>query len=183
VKGTTIAAELWTELWNKTTLHLPLILNPTDDKIPSRVTTLQNKVTALTTIYADTKVDYKEHAKHGTTTVNAITNIKNRLKEKQVLKVQLKEKQQSLDELLDKAATAKLAVKAAQVSVKEKKTELSLARNAEKCRSILLTAHREGGRTFTKAMKVRYKYKDWVHPTNKDKRFVGKQTEAILYVL
>jgi hypothetical protein len=144
---------------------------------------LQNEDRALTTIHADTKEDLKEHTKHGTTTINVITNIKNRLKEKQVLEAQLKEKQQSLDELLDKAATVKPAVKAALVLVKEKKIELSLARNAEKCTSILLTAHREGGHTFTKAMKACYEYKDWVHPTNKDKRFVGKQTEAILYVL
>jgi hypothetical protein len=67
--------------------------------------------------------------------------------------------------------------------VKEKKNELLLAKNVEKCTRILLTAHREGGRTFTKAMKERYDYKDWVHLSNKDKRLVGKQTEAILYVL
>jgi hypothetical protein len=104
-----MADELWTKLWNKTTLHLPLTVTPSDDKTPSQVTTLQNEVTALTTIYADTKVDLKEHTKHGT--------------------------------------------------------------------------HREGGRTFTKAMKACYEYKDWVHLSNKDKCLVGKQTEAILYLL
>jgi hypothetical protein len=114
-----MADKLWTDLWNKKTLHLPLTVTPSDDKTPSQVTTLQNEVRALTTIHADTKEDFKEHTKHGTTTINAITNIKNRLKEKQVLKVQLIEKQQSLDELLDKAATIKLAFKAALVSVKE----------------------------------------------------------------
>jgi hypothetical protein len=144
---------------------------------------LQNEVTALTTIDADTKEDLKKHTKHGTTTVNTITNIENRLKEKQALEAQLKEKQQCLDKLLDKAATVKLAVKAAHASVNDKKIELSLARNLEKCTSILLTAHREGGRTFTKAMKACYKYKDWVHLSNTDKRLVGKQTEAFLYVL
>jgi hypothetical protein len=153
--------KLWTELWNEMTLHLPLTVTPSDDKTPSQVTTLQNKVTALTTIYADTRVEFREYSKHGTTTLNDITDIKNRLKEKQVLKVQLKEKEQSLDELLDKAATAKLAFKAAQVSVKEKKIELSLARNVQKCMIILLTAHREGGRTFTRGMKACYEYKDW----------------------
>jgi chaperonin cofactor prefoldin len=90
---------------------------------------LQNEVTALTTIYADTKEDLKKHTKHGTTTVNTITNIENWLKEKQALEAQLKEKQQCLEELLDKAATIKLAVKAAHVSVNDKKIELSLARN------------------------------------------------------
>jgi predicted transcriptional regulator len=140
-----MADELWTDLWNETTLHLPLTVTPTDDKTPSRVTTLQNEVTALTTIYADTKEELKKHTKHGTTTVNTITNIENRLKEKQALEAQLKEKQQCLDELLDKAATVKLAVKAAHASVNDKKIELSLARNLEKCTSILLTAHREGG--------------------------------------
>jgi hypothetical protein len=119
---------------------------------------------------------------HGETTVNVITDIKNRLKEKQVLEDQLKDNEMSLDELLDKVATAKLAFKAASALVKEKRTELSHARQAEKSTSILLTTHREGGRTFTKAMKAKYEYKDWVHPTSKDKRFVGKQTEAILYV-
>jgi hypothetical protein len=175
--------ELWTDLWNETALHLPLSVTLSDNKTPAQVTTLQNEVTALTTIYADTRKDLKKHTKHGTTTVNAITNIKNRLKEKQVLEVQLKENQQSLDELLDKAATVKLAVKAAHVPVKDKKIEISLTRNVEKCTSILLTAHREGGRTFTKAMKACYEYKDWVHLSNTDKRLVGRQTEAILYVL
>jgi hypothetical protein len=178
-----MADKIWTELWNETNLHLPLAVTLTDDKTPSQVTTLQNEVTSLTTIYADTEEDLKKHTKHGTTTVDTITNIKNRLKEKQALVAQLKEKQQSLDELLDKAATVKLAVKAAHVLVDDKKIELSLARNVEKCTSILLTAHREGGQTFTKAMKAFYKYKDWVHLSNTDKRLVGKQTEAILYVL
>jgi 3-deoxy-D-manno-octulosonic-acid transferase len=102
-----MADELWTNLWNETTLHLPLTITPTDNKTPFRVTTLQNEVTALTTIYADTKEDLKRHTKYGTTTVNTITNIKNRLKEKQALEAQLKEKQQCLDKLLDKAATVK----------------------------------------------------------------------------
>jgi hypothetical protein len=72
-----MADKLWTDLWNEMTLHLPLTVTPTDDKTPSRVTTLKNEVTALTTIYADTKEDLKKHTKHGTTTVNAITNIRN----------------------------------------------------------------------------------------------------------
>jgi hypothetical protein len=74
-----MADELWTDLWTETTLHLPLTVTPTDDKTPSRVTTLQNEVTALTTIYADTKEDLKKHTKHGTTTVNTIRNIENQL--------------------------------------------------------------------------------------------------------
>jgi hypothetical protein len=32
-------------------------------------------------------------------------------------------------------------------------------------------------------MKACYEYKDWVHLSNTDKRLVGRQTEAILYVL
>jgi hypothetical protein len=76
-----MADELWTDLWNETTLHLPLTVTPSDNKTPSQVTTLQKKGTALTAIYADTKEDLKKHTKHGTTTVTAITNIKNQLKE------------------------------------------------------------------------------------------------------
>jgi hypothetical protein len=44
-----MADELWTELWNKMTLYLPLTATPSDNKTPSYVTTLQNEVTALTT--------------------------------------------------------------------------------------------------------------------------------------
>jgi hypothetical protein len=36
------------------------------------------------------------------------------------------------------------------------------------------SAHKEGGRTFTKAMKACYEYKDWVHLSNTDKRLVVK---------
>jgi hypothetical protein len=68
----------------------------------------------------------------------------------------------------------------ASASVKEKRTQLSLTRKAELCTRILLAAHREGGHTFTKTMKAWYKYRDWIHPTNNDRRLVGKHTEAIL---
>jgi chromosome segregation ATPase len=160
-----MADKLWTELWNEMTLHLPLTVTPSDNKTPSYVTTLQNKVTALTPFYTKTRGEYKKYLEQGETTIDVITDIKNWLKEKQVLEDQLKDNEMSLDKLLDKAATAKLAFKAASASVKEKRTELSHARQAEKSTSILLTAHRKGGHTFTKAMKAKYEYKDWVHPT------------------
>jgi hypothetical protein len=146
-----MADKLWTKFWNKMTLHLPLTVTPSDDKTPSHVTNLQNEVAALTTIYTETGLELNEYTKQGATTVNVITAIKNQLKEKKVLKAQLREKEDILDKLLGNTATAKLAFRTASASVKEKRTEISHARRAERRTSILLAAHREGGRTFTKA--------------------------------
>jgi hypothetical protein len=53
---------------------------------------------------------------------------KTRLKEKQVLEDQLKDNETSLDELLDKAATAKLAFKAASAFGNEIETTLCVRR-------------------------------------------------------
>jgi hypothetical protein len=72
-----MADELWTELWNEMTLHLPLTVTPSDDTTPSHVTTLQNEVAALTTIYAETGLELSEYTKHGETTVHVITDVKN----------------------------------------------------------------------------------------------------------
>jgi hypothetical protein len=112
-----MADKLWTELWNEMTLHLPLTVTPSDDATPSNVTTLQNEVAALMTIYTESGLQLNEYTTHGATTVNDITAIKNQLKEKKALKSQLKEKEDSLDKLSDDTATAKLAFRAASASV------------------------------------------------------------------
>jgi hypothetical protein len=98
------------------------------------------------------------------------------------LYIQLQEKQTILGKIVATASDTKIALEAANASVRENRPLADQAETSEKRLTCLLTSHRMNSTTFTNTMKEWFEYQTWVHPCNKETRLVGTQTEAILYI-